>query len=706
MSAPQREEPSVAPPGQQRTTRGLVDVALSINSAVEPAEAFEMVVQVARELLDADRATILLLDARGRLLPQISVARAADVELWRRFRDMEPIPAVDGSLTRVLLERGRAVRIDDASQSPIVPPAWARAFRLTHVAVAPLVVKGEICGALAVDNHLRSHRFDDAALTMLEGVAALAAVTVRNAQDRTTARAHADLQRQLLELAVDLGRELDRRTVLDISTDGFCRIFGARACTVNICEGASAYPLATHSSAQSGPAFATGLSPEQVIEVRGRWAAGRARPVVLGETTVVFPVGEPDRVEGFVVLCDAPGPWSGSDRLRLGALLAEQVWQAERRAKSHERTRHRLHCLEALYQLAQEIALLPQMRLVLERLAPVVREATGVELIDVRLRDRAAARLFETATTRGNLTRVLRRWRGRAAPRPEPVDGLYAVPLLVNTELVGVMQVRPTSASLPAEDQDFLLAVGAEIAEVVSRAVLRSRVEAGERELAVAEERHRIAGDLHESVARLLVRAHQLLRPLLDVPGDPALRPPLREGIALVGQAVNHTRESVRSLALLPSNSSGLPSALRRLVSEWAAGCGTAAVTVRVRGPQFPLSATDESALLRVAHESLTRLQAFSRADVIRVELVYGDEQVQLEIWDNGVGLAQRAMTPTAGLTSIRTMTMRMQEIGGRLEVSEPKVGLLVLATLGVGSRRRPLPPPPARPGTVSQLPA
>lgn len=704
---------------EQRATRALLDVARSINTAVEPGEAFEVAVRVARELLDAERATILLLDSHGQLVPQISVARVEDVELWRRFRDMPPIPADDGSLARALLERGRAVRIEDASQSCLVPPEWQRAFRLTSLAVVPLVVKGEICGALAVDDSHGPRPFDDAALATLEGLAALTAVIAHTALEATSAAVQADRQHRVLALAAELAEANEPDRVLDIGLSALTGLFAAAGCGLFALDEPGGGRVLAWRVADRPVTSDTRweLSAEQLCQLRARWhthpqetfllrRAGEPQagqlPAAPDGQLLVLPCVDQRQTQGYLVLA-APTVNPDPDLLRAGTLTAGLVWQALRRGQRDARLHHRLQCLEALYQLTQEIALLPQMRLVIDRLAPVVRSAAGVELIDVRLCNRSAARLFETPTAHGELKALMRRWH-RAAGRPVVVDGLHVLPLLLDEHLIGIMQVRSTGARELTEDGErFLLAVAAELAEVVSRAVLRHRVEVGERELAVAEERYRIAGELYEGVSHLLVRAHQTLRPLLELP--PVVqrqRPALREGVALVGQAISYARASVRSLTLLPANIDGLPASLRHLVNDWSATT-QATVTFRLRGSPVPLSATDDSALLHVAHTSLTRLQAGARADQVGVELVYHEGQVQLRIWDNGVGLWQRAATQLATHSTIRTMTVRMQEIGGSLAMSEGEVGLEMVATLRVGVDR-PTPLRPRKPAAVRTL--
>jgi signal transduction histidine kinase len=133
---------------------------------------------------------------------------------------------------------------------------------------------------------------------------------------------------------------------------------------------------------------------------------------------------------------------------------------------------------------------------------------------------------------------------------------------------------------------------------------------------------------------------------------------------------------TVKSLGALEYHPDGLAPTLAGVVARLADQLDVAA-DVMVRGEVRPLPLEVEQALLRVAHEVLSRVEARGRASAIAVRLEYRDDAVRLEIHDDGVGLAARedgVFGP--GLHSgLRIIRQRLESLGGSitLERSDPR---------------------------------
>lgn len=92
----------------------LAGLAEVVSGSADAEPVLRHVARVARELLGADRATVLLHQAPGRLVPAVSVARSgADAELWTRFQSMPPISLDVSHGGDALLLRGEVIVIDD-----------------------------------------------------------------------------------------------------------------------------------------------------------------------------------------------------------------------------------------------------------------------------------------------------------------------------------------------------------------------------------------------------------------------------------------------------------------------------------------------------------------------------------------------------------------------------------------------------------------
>jgi signal transduction histidine kinase len=684
------------PTADARAAASLIEIALCINSDVRPERMLELVVRAARELLDADRASVLLLDDEGRLGPEVSIARHEDLELWTRFRDMPPIPLQVNGTARELLQRGRAVLIPHAAASALVPSEWQHAFGLQALMIAPLLVQGRPCGALVVDDARPGHAFDATAAEALEGVAALAALALRqSARFSVTAQQTRTLE-HLLSVASALNNAPGLHRVLQTVVDAFLSAFDAASCAVcTFDESGDVRCLASRGPGQPEPGVpdATGSWATGLGAARDRWTVDPTGTLVLPAadggghwSTVLVPLSQEGRVRGFVRLGLAGAVTPTEEQFRVGTSLAGQAWLAMERARLADGAQHLEHRLDVLCGLSREIAQLADMRVVVERLAPSVRAATGSELIDVLLCDADAARAFSARTPRGAIAAQVRRWRRDAEPRPCSLDGLFVVPVSVAGQLLGALRVRAvTPALLGPDDAQFLLAVGTGIAELVCRRLLRTQLESTERQLAVVDERGRVVAELQEEVGRLLLAAAARIEPLaprLDT-GDG--RGALRDAQQEILRTGRQLRAAVETLGSLHRHVDDLPGSLRQMVRAWGR---VAAVDtdLRVSGRVQRLTPTAEGALLRLAHEALTRVGGNSHASTVMVQLRYGAGEVELVVHDDGVHLAQRATAESRAHPALRAMQNRLHDMGGSLQITEcAPQGLRLTAVVPAG---------------------
>jgi signal transduction histidine kinase len=185
-------------------------------------------------------------------------------------------------------------------------------------------------------------------------------------------------------------------------------------------------------------------------------------------------------------------------------------------------------------------------------------------------------------------------------------------------------------------------------------------------DLAAAEERNRLARDLHDSVKQQVFAAIMQLgaaRVLLE--REPhAAQMPVVEAEQLARQAGAELSLLIHELRPVSLDERGLAEALRAYVADWSRQ-SKIAVELRADGTR-PLAPTAEHALLRVAQEALANVARHSHATAVTVELTYGADSVMLAIADNGGGFDARAIQKGVGLESMRE---RIAALGGRLSV-------------------------------------
>lgn len=181
-------------------------------------------------------------------------------------------------------------------------------------------------------------------------------------------------------------------------------------------------------------------------------------------------------------------------------------------------------------------------------------------------------------------------------------------------------------------------------------------------------ERIRIAREIHDDTIQTLVLvAHSLERAATNAEAKAALLAHLYNARQQLMGAINGLRELIANLRPTLLDELGLGAALQALCERYSH------VEFAVVGKQYPVEASHELALFRVAQEALYNAERHARANGIWVTLTYTDLAILLEVRDDGVGfevprqLQELASHGHFGLLGIRE---RIQQLGGSLRVS------------------------------------
>ncbi|MHC6628946.1 GAF domain-containing sensor histidine kinase [Streptomyces globosus] len=258
------------------------------------------------------------------------------------------------------------------------------------------------------------------------------------------------------------------------------------------------------------------------------------------------------------------------------------------------------------------------------------------------------------------------RFEGWPAAHPEMADFLGR-PIRDGEETLGALFLANKHApgGFTEEDAELLglLAQHAAIALTNARLYERSR------ELTIAEERSRLAHELHDAVSQKLFSLRltaQAAAALVD--RDPArAKGELHQVAVLAAEAADELRAAVTELRPAGLDEDGLAATLRghvRVLDRAHA----ARVTFTCDGVRA-LPAAQEEALLRVAQEALHNALRHSGADRVDVVLARRGTGAVLTVADNGSGFdpaAVRAAGRHLGLVSMRD---RAAGAGGRLTV-------------------------------------
>jgi signal transduction histidine kinase len=132
-------------------------------------------------------------------------------------------------------------------------------------------------------------------------------------------------------------------------------------------------------------------------------------------------------------------------------------------------------------------------------------------------------------------------------------------------------------------------------------------------------------------------------------------------------------------------DSANLPPALNEVANRWAERAGVSVECATTGNPSEPHPEI-EATLLRVTREALSNVAKHARAHRVGVTLSYMEDQVPLDVRDDGDGFDAEAL-PTGGDAiggfGLPGMRHRVQRLGGTLNIeSEPEGGIAVSANV------------------------
>jgi NarL family two-component system sensor histidine kinase LiaS len=185
-------------------------------------------------------------------------------------------------------------------------------------------------------------------------------------------------------------------------------------------------------------------------------------------------------------------------------------------------------------------------------------------------------------------------------------------------------------------------------------------------ELAVVEERNRLARELHDSVKQQVFAISMQLsaaRTTLDE-SDRAF-PAVVEAERLAQQTGAELTSLINALRPPGLESKSLPVAIQEYVEEWSRQTRIK-TKVKVDSSIF-LAPRLEQALFRVLQEALANVARHSQADWAGITLQNNNNQVELMVEDNGVGIDDRRIIKGIGLDSMRE---RLDAVNGQAEIS------------------------------------
>jgi signal transduction histidine kinase len=199
------------------------------------------------------------------------------------------------------------------------------------------------------------------------------------------------------------------------------------------------------------------------------------------------------------------------------------------------------------------------------------------------------------------------------------------------------------------------------------------------REAGAADERQRMAREIHDTLAQGLTGIITQLEAVQQTADDAGRERRIGNAKRLARDSLAEARRSVQALRPQALEDSRLPEALAGEVARWSVTSGVAG-EIETTGEARALHPEVEVTLLRVAQEALANVAKHARASRAGVTLSYMEDVVSLDVRDDGVGFAPAPAGRGFGLIAMR---QRVSRLAGQLEIeSEPGAGTAVSASL------------------------
>ena len=264
-------------------------------------------------------------------------------------------------------------------------------------------------------------------------------------------------------------------------------------------------------------------------------------------------------------------------------------------------------------------------------------------------------------------------------PNHPRMRSLLAVPIVCKGPFRGNLYLteKTTAPGFSQEDEDTLARFATAAATAIDNAHLSERL----RLLAIAEERVRIAREMHDGMAQILAyvnaKAQAVQAHLARGRHQEAARQ-LDQLADAAREVYTDAREGIQALRTELGPGLDFRQALEDYLDRWRSQSGIVG-RLRVEG-ELNLPANVELQLMRIIQEALSNARKHSGAEQVEVWLAQRDGKVVGEVTDDGTGFdpggPRRSEFPRFGLAIMRE---RAESIDGRLAVSsEPGSGTRV----------------------------
>ncbi|MCP4140153.1 MAG: sensor histidine kinase [Chloroflexi bacterium] len=216
--------------------------------------------------------------------------------------------------------------------------------------------------------------------------------------------------------------------------------------------------------------------------------------------------------------------------------------------------------------------------------------------------------------------------------------------------------------------------------------VTQTELSEAKRREGALEERQRLAGEIHDTLAQgftsivmLLEAAEQALPEVEDTEAVEQIR--LARDTAR--NSLEQARRLVWELRPEPLEQANIPEAYKRVCDGWQARSGIR-TTLTTTGQIISLHPEIEIALLRTLQEALHNIEKHAKATAVNITLSYMHDLIVLDVTDDGVGFSLDEVI-SEGHYGLTVMRERIEKLDGSVKFeSELNVGTALVVEIPI----------------------
>ncbi len=429
--------------------------------------------------------------------------------------------------------------------------------------------------------------------------------------------------------------------------------------------------------AAKGAISVTGATHATLSVPGGLSGVARGETLLSAPSAALYPLEIKVSGGGLLLLHFVMPPSSETEAL--ANALASEV------GRGIEAARQRLLDLMTLYSVDQSIRAERNMRRLLARVTQTMAERVGADSRAVYLSDQDSVLRMEylqdlqgKVRSGGNVAAFAHQLARsnhpiiagaeQAAEVFSDARSVLGVPMRDDEGLVGVLLFGQSSSHAFDDARVSLLAL---MAGQATLAVRNARAYLYSEELAISDERARIAREIHDGVAQSL--AFAALK--LDVVGRQIHKDPhkaeeeVKAASSLLREQIREVRRSIFALRPIDLERYGLLETLRRYVQDFGEQ-NSLKTNLEISG-DIHLSPGDEAVVFRILQESLNNIAKHAAAREVTV-LLHGGVSVLLRVQDDGRGFDPEQVTgriSSAGGLGLMQMRERLEARSGAYRV-------------------------------------